>query len=107
MLFNSIDFLIFLPIVCLVYFIFPKKYRYLWLLVASYYFYMCWNAKYAILIAASTVITYLCSLRVNYLTKLQIDFSCDASFGGGGERIYLLPTPLSQDKLTQKAGNSR
>ncbi|MGN0761653.1 MAG: MBOAT family O-acyltransferase [Christensenellales bacterium] len=77
MLFNSIDFLIFLPIVCLVYFIFPKKYRYLWLLVASYYFYMCWNAKYAILIAASTVITYLCSLRVNYLTKLQIDFPSD------------------------------
>lgn len=58
MLFNSIDFLIFFPIVLLVYYIIPKKISYLWLLVASYYFYMCWNAKYALLILFSTVATY-------------------------------------------------
>lgn len=58
MLFNSSEFIIFFPIVVTVYFIFPKKFRYVWLLVASYYFYMCWNAKYAILILCSTIITY-------------------------------------------------
>lgn len=58
MLFNSIDFLIFFPIVLLIYFIIPDKIKYLWLLAASYYFYMCWNAKYALLILLSTVITY-------------------------------------------------
>ena len=58
MLFNSINFLIFFPIVVLVYLVIPKKLKYLWLLLASYYFYMCWNAKYAILIAFSTVVTY-------------------------------------------------
>lgn len=59
MQFNSIDFLIFFPVVLLVYFILPTKIRYIWLLVSSYYFYMCWNPIYSILIALSTVITYL------------------------------------------------
>ena len=69
MLFNSLHFLIFLPIVVLFYFVFPKKIRYLWLLVSSYYFYMCWNAKYAILLLFSTLITYLSGLGVHYISK--------------------------------------
>ncbi len=59
MLFNSIDFIIFFPIVVLMYYIIPKKTRYIWLLIASYYFYMSWNAKYAVLILFSTAVTYL------------------------------------------------
>lgn len=58
MLFHSVDFFIFFPIAVLVYFIIPKKARYLWLLTASYYFYMCWNVKYMALIFASTAITW-------------------------------------------------
>lgn len=58
MVFNSVDFLIFFPIVLFVYFLIPRKVRYIWLLITSYYFYMSWNPKYAILIAVSTVITY-------------------------------------------------
>ena len=69
MLFNSIDFLIFFPVVVAVYFIIPKKIRYVWLLVASYYFYMSWNPKYAILIAISTVITYMGSLMINRFSE--------------------------------------
>lgn len=62
MLFNSYSFLLFFPIVTLVYFIIPKKIRYIWLLAASYYFYMGWNAKYALLLLTSTMITYLSGL---------------------------------------------
>ncbi len=62
MLFNSFSFLIFFPAVVSVYFLVPKKLRCLWLLVASYYFYMCWNAKYAVLIAGSTFLTWLSGL---------------------------------------------
>ncbi|MEY8326752.1 MBOAT family O-acyltransferase [Lachnospiraceae bacterium 54-11] len=62
MLFNSIEFLIFFPIVVFIYFIIPQKIKYLWLLTASYYFYMCWNAKYALLILFSTIITYISGL---------------------------------------------
>ena len=68
MLFNSLEFLIFFPIVTLVYFLIPKKYRYLWLLGASYYFYSCWNAQYALLMATSTVITYLSGLFIDRAT---------------------------------------
>ena len=64
MVFNSLDFLIFLPIVLLVYFVLPKKIRYMWLLFSSYYFYMCWNAKYALLIFFSTVATYISGIVI-------------------------------------------
>lgn len=69
MYFNSIDFLIFFPIVVFGYFLIPKKVKYLWLLGASYYFYACWNAKYAILIAVSTVVTYLSGLFLEKETQ--------------------------------------
>ncbi|MGN0277943.1 MAG: MBOAT family O-acyltransferase [Lachnospiraceae bacterium] len=71
MLFNSIDFVIFFPIVILVYFIMPKRYRYIWLLLASYYFYMCWNASYALLLFTSTVITYLSGLLLEKVKKKE------------------------------------
>ncbi|MBO5060132.1 MAG: MBOAT family protein [Clostridia bacterium] len=64
MLFNSLQFLIFFPIVTLVYFLIPHKIRYLWLLAASYYFYMCWNPEYALLMATSTFITYLSGIFI-------------------------------------------
>lgn len=59
MLFNSIDFLIFFPIVTVMFFIMPRRLRILWLLISSHYFYMSWNPKYAILIAISTMITFI------------------------------------------------
>lgn len=72
MLFNSLDFLIFFPIVLLVYFIIPKRVKYIWLLIASYYFYMCWNAKYAILILISTIITYVSGLLLENVKNKTI-----------------------------------
>ena len=69
MLFNSIEFLIFFPIVVLIYFIIPEKIKHLWLLAASYYFYMCWNAKYALLILTSTVITYASGLLIERVKR--------------------------------------
>ena len=59
MLFNSIDFLVFFPIVTAIFFVIPRKLKTLWLLVTSYYFYMSWNPKYAALIAISTIITFI------------------------------------------------
>lgn len=69
MLFNSIDFLIFFPIVTVIYFIVPKKIKHIWLLAASYYFYMCWNAKYALLILTSTAVTFLSGILMEKLGK--------------------------------------
>lgn len=64
MMFNSADFLVFFPIVTLLYFVIPHKVRHFWLLAASYYFYMCWNPKYALLMATSTIITYLSGVLI-------------------------------------------
>lgn len=77
MLFNSIDFLFFFPIVVCIYLIIPRKIRYVWLLIASYYFYMNWNPEYALLIAFSTLITYssgllICKCRLNSHKKLVV-----------------------------------
>ena len=65
MLFNSNEFILFFPLVFLVYFLVPKKARTIVLLIASYVFYMGWNAKYALLIAFSTLITYCSGLLIN------------------------------------------
>lgn len=62
MLFNSLHFIIFFPIVLFLYFLIPSKIRCLWLLIASYFFYMCWNPKYVLLLLFSTTVTYVAGL---------------------------------------------
>ena len=71
LLFNSINFLIFFPVVTILYFAIPHRFRYLWLLASSYYFYMCWNPKYAILIAISTIITYISGLLIEKVSTFK------------------------------------
>lgn len=73
MLFNSYSFLMFFPVVVVIYFLLPKKVSYLWLLAASYYFYMGWNAKYALLLLLSTTITYLSGVLLKWLKENRPD----------------------------------
>lgn len=65
MLFNSLQFMWFFPLVLAIYFVIPRRFRYIWLLIASYYFYMGWNAKYLILIVVSTAITFASGLLLD------------------------------------------
>lgn len=71
MLFNSLAFMLYFPIVIILYFLLPFRFRWIWLLGASYYFYMNWNPKYAILIALSTVITYLSGILIDNSNKIK------------------------------------
>ncbi len=59
MLFNSIDFVVFFPVVLVIYYSIPIKCRYLWLLLSSYYFYMNWNPVYGLLLFFCTGLTYV------------------------------------------------
>lgn len=59
MLFNSFAFAVFLPIVFVIYWALPHKFRWVLVLAASYYFYASWNAKYIFLILFTTVISYI------------------------------------------------
>ena len=69
MLFNSIEFLVFFPLVLIGYFSMPHKYRWIFLLLASYYFYMSWKAEYLILILVSTGIDYFAALRMSAVSE--------------------------------------
>lgn len=65
MLFNSFEFILFFPIVCVIFYLLKNnKWRIPFLLLASYYFYMNWKPVYAVLILTSTVLTYVCGLLV-------------------------------------------
>jgi D-alanyl-lipoteichoic acid acyltransferase DltB (MBOAT superfamily) len=64
MLFTSLDYYVFLPIVALVFFLTPVRFRWAWLLVASYYFYMDWNPWYIWLIVGSTLVDYTAALQI-------------------------------------------
>ncbi len=67
MLFNSINFFIFLPIVFLLYwFVFNKKLRLqnALLLVASYFFYACWDWRFLFLLVFSTMLDYFSGIQI-------------------------------------------
>lgn len=60
--FNSLSFAIFCPIVFVLYWAVKDRYKWIILLASSYYFYMCWNVKYIVLIFGTTLISYICAL---------------------------------------------
>ncbi len=72
MLFNSIEFFIFLPTVFALYWLLSKKtltYQNLLLLLASYFFYGWWSWKFLILLAVSTLLDYLYGFGVASVNK--------------------------------------
>lgn len=66
MLFNSLQYIIFFPLVVTIYFLLPKvKHLRLMLLAASWFFYMAWKPEYIILLLTSTSIDYFVALRLS------------------------------------------
>lgn len=72
MLFNSLEFAVFLPIVFALFWLLPEKFRWIVILVSSYYFYMSWNVKYVVLILFTTVISYFCARILQNTDKERI-----------------------------------
>ncbi|MFM7234491.1 MAG: MBOAT family O-acyltransferase [Flavobacteriales bacterium] len=69
MLFNSIEFLIFLPVVfCLYWFAANKhlKIQNTLLLVASYFFYSCWDWRFLFLLIFSTLLDFYTGLKMQH-----------------------------------------
>src|SRR5215470_1215281 len=67
MLFNSIGFVIFLPVVFIVYWFATKgnlKHQNILLLVSSYFFYACWDWRFMFLLIFSTVIDYSTGIKI-------------------------------------------
>ena len=91
MLFNTMQYLIFLPIVVLFYYVLPPKVRYIWLLIVSYYFYMQWNPLYIILLFLCTFLTYVGGRIIGRLKKRETNCAKDISLkiGRGGVKQQL------------------
>ena len=62
MLFNSVEFLFFLPLVIALYYAIPGRYRWVLLLGASFYFYAAWKLEYLFLMFVSILIDYVSAL---------------------------------------------
>ena len=69
MLFNSVEFLVFFPVVVITMFALPTKLRNLFLLCRSLYFYMSWEPRYIVLIGFSILVTYICALLIDKFHK--------------------------------------
>ena len=62
MVFNSIEFLIFLPVVVLLFYLLPQRARWFMLLAASCVFYMWFVPKYTLILLVTIVIDYLAGI---------------------------------------------
>ncbi len=64
MLFNSLEYIVFFIAVFILYWLIPAKHKWLLLLISSYFFYMCWEPIYILLILLSTGIDYFLCLHL-------------------------------------------
>ena len=62
MLFNSLEFLIFFPVVTILYFLLPQKMRWFHLLVASCIFYMFFIPVYILILIFTIIIAYFAGI---------------------------------------------
>lgn len=64
MLFNSFEFLLYFPIVTILYFLLPFKFRWLLLLLASCFFYMFFIPKYILILFFTIIIDYFAGIML-------------------------------------------
>lgn len=71
MVFNSLEFLVFLPLVAVLYFSLAARFRWLLLLVSSYCFYYYWNNWYLLLILFSTLVDFWAGIKIEGSSKQE------------------------------------
>lgn len=76
MTFNSLQFLIFFPVVTALYFLLPKKTKKYMLLIASYYFYLAWNIKLIGLILFTTAVSYFSARIIEKTESKKVKKTC-------------------------------
>lgn len=72
MIFNSMAFAVFLSAIFILYWIFPAKCRYLFLLAASFYFYMHMDRRYALLLLFTAAVSFFLALALSSAEKRKI-----------------------------------
>ena len=72
MLFNSFGYALFLPVVFTLYWITPGKFRWIILLMSSYYFYASWGPEYISVILLTTIVSYIAALLMDVRRKGKV-----------------------------------
>lgn len=76
MSFNSVYFLLCLPVVIIAYWVLPKRFRWIMLLAVSYLFYMSWNVWLIFLILFTTVVSYVAARLMAKYNSVKIKRLC-------------------------------
>jgi alginate O-acetyltransferase complex protein AlgI len=66
LLFNSLIFVLFLPIVFVIYWLIPGRLRNYFLLLASYYFYYSYNPWFLLLLIGTSLLDYYCARQIMF-----------------------------------------
>lgn len=72
MAFNSLHFVVYFPVVFILYHALPDRFRWMLLLAASLYFYMAWRAPYVLLLMAAIAVSYFAALGVEAAEKPEV-----------------------------------
>lgn len=64
MIFNSVDYILFLGVVAIIYYIIPPKVKNMWLLIASVVFYATWNPYYLIFLGICIFVSYIFAILI-------------------------------------------
>lgn len=123
MLFNSFEYLIFLPLVLACYWFSPSRFRLSILLVASYAFYMSWRAEYGLLLFGLSLVNFFFGFLVSKAAESQSKkrlcfiagitanlatlavFKYTNFFLDSGHSLLSIIAKLSNTNLVQNAGH--
>ena len=65
MAFNTLTFLLFFVVILILYYIVPLKYRWIFLLLSSYFFYLYASVKFALFIIITTISSYIGAIMID------------------------------------------
>ncbi len=83
MLFNSLEFLLFLPCVLSIYYLLPHRRQNAFLVLASCFFYASWDWRFLLPLLFSTTIDYFCAAKISALVEI------DAPIAARRKYLYL------------------
>ncbi len=103
MSFLSMNFLLFLSVAILGYYVIPKRLQWVWLLLFSYIFYLASGTTAVVFILATTITTFLAGLILEYM-----DGKMDRELNGqtAGKLNGQTPGGLNSLILSQKSRQS-
>jgi len=71
-LFNSVEYFLFLPLALSVHLALPRRFQWIWLLCISYYFYASWSVRHVLLMVGNTLVAYAAGLLLERYTAPRL-----------------------------------